>query len=413
MNRSRSRLAVRTGRVHAGGMTSPAVAAPGLLDSCPLVDGHNDLAWKIREQFGSDPARLDLESAAGETHTDIPRMRQGKVGAQFWSVYVPGKLAGKAAVTATLEQIHLVHRLIRHYPDALELALTADDVDRIFASGKIASLLGAEGGHSIGCSLGALRMLYKLGVRYMTLTHNDNVPWADSATDAPVHGGLTAFGREVVREMQRLGMLVDLSHVSAATARDALDVATAPVIFSHSCAQALCDSPRNVPDDVLTRLADNRGVCMVAFVSAFVSDDYRKWRLQLAAEMHGRGQDWNDQVKRAEVGAEYAARHPIPRAALAQVADHIDHIRLMAGIEHVGIGADYDGVDTVPDGLEDVSCYPALIAELLDRGWSQDDCARLGGGNILRVLCEAEAAARALSAQRAPSLAIIDQLGKG
>ena len=380
-------------------MTSPRAEAAGLLDRYPLVDGHNDLAWKLRERFGGDPARLDRQTAAGETHTDIPRMRRGKVGAQFWSVYVPAMLAGEAAVTATLEQIDLVFRLIRHYSDALEPALTADDVDRIFASGKIASLLGAEGGHSIGCSLGALRMLYKLGVRYMTLTHNENVPWADSATDDPVHGGLTTFGREVVREMQRLGMLVDLSHVSAATACDALDVATAPVIFSHSCAQALCDSPRNVPDDVLARLADNRGVCMVAFVSAFVSDDYREWRLQLAAEMHGRGLDWSDQVKRAEAGAEYAARHPIPRATLAQVADHIEHIRAVAGIGHVGIGSDYDGVDRVPDGLEDVSCYPALIAELLNRGWSDDDCARLSGGNVLRVLQEAQAAARSRSAK--------------
>ena len=395
------------GRAHAGGMTSPGAAAVGLLDRYPVVDGHNDLAWKIRESFGGDPARLDLEPAAVTTHTDIPRMRRGKVGAQFWSVYVPATLAGEAAVTATLEQVDLVYRLIRHYPDALELALTADDVHRIFAAGKIASLLGAEGGHSIACSMGALRMLHRLGVRYLTLTHNENVPWADSATDDPVHGGLTAFGREVVREMQRLGMLVDLSHVSAATARDALDVARAPVIFSHSCARVLCDTPRNVPDDVLTRLTDNRGVCMVAFVSAFVSDDYRRWRQQLAAEMQSRGLDWDDQAKRAEAGAEYATRHPIPRATLAQVADHIEHIRAVAGIGHVGIGSDYNGVDRVPDGLEDVSCYPALIAELLNRGWSDDDCARLSGGNVLRVLREAEAAARSLSAQHVPSLATV------
>jgi membrane dipeptidase len=392
-------------------MTNSLIAASDLLDRDLLVDGHNDLPWKVRERFGHNPAGLDFESAAGETHTDIPRMRRGKVGAQFWSVYVPGTLAGEAAVTATLEQIDCVYRLIGHYPDSLELALTADDVSRIFARGKIASLLGAEGGHSINCSMGALRMLYKLGVRYMTLTHNSNVPWADSATDTPVNGGLTPFGREVVGEMQRLGMLVDLSHVSAATARDALDVAKGPVIFSHSCAQALCDSPRNVPDDLLARLPDNHGVCMVAFVSAFVSDDYREWRVQLAEEMKGRGLDWNDLDKRSEASAEYADRHPVPRATLAQVADHIDHIRAVAGIDHVGIGADYDGVDTLPDGLEDVSCYPALIAELLRRAWSEDDCARLCGGNVLRVLRDAEAAARTVSARHAPSLARMDEPG--
>jgi membrane dipeptidase len=255
-------------------------------------------------------------------------------------------------------------------------------------------------------------MLYALGVRYMTLTHNYNVPWADSATDVPVNGGLTTFGQEVVREMQRLGMLVDLSHVSADTARVALDVAEAPVIFSHSCARALCDHPRNVPDDVLSRLADNGGVCMVAFVPPFVSPDCREWELELAAEMKRQGLDRNDLAERSEARAAYAARHPRPRAVRAQVADHIDHVRTVAGIDHVGIGADYDGIDGLPDGLEDVSCYPALVAELLDRGWSQDDCARLIGRNVLRVLREAEAASRALSAQRGPSLATIEQLDK-
>ena len=357
-----------------GDTASPLAAASGLLWRAPLVDGHNDLAWQLRQRLGHDPARLDSESAAGRTHTDLPRLRRGQVGAQFWSVYVPGTLTGEAAVTATLEQIDCVHRLIRYYPDSLELGLTADDVTRIFASGKIASLLGAEGGHSINCSLGVLRMLYALGVRYLTLTHNRNVPWADAATDSPASGGLTAFGREVVGEMQRLGMLVDLSHVAAATARDALDVARAPVIFSHSCARALCDRPRNVPDDVLARLAGNGGVCMVTFVPAFVAPD--------------RGD----------------------RATLAQVADHVEHIRSVAGIDHVGIGGDYDGSDAMPEGLQDVSCYPALIAELLHRGWTEDDCTRLAGGNIIRVLREAETAARALSAQYAPSLASIASL---
>jgi membrane dipeptidase len=256
-------------------MTPPAPAATSqahrLLKSSPLIDGHNDIAWQIRERFGSDPGLADVSSTVPQLHTDLPRLRQGHLGAQFWSVYVPGTLPGDAAVAATLEQIDLVRRIVAAYADELELALSGADVERIFASGKIASLLGAEGGHSIAGSMGVLRMLFQLGVRYMTLTHNFNVPWADAATDEPAVGGLTAFGQEVIHEMQRLGMLVDLSHVAADTARQALDVAEGPVIFSHSCARALCDHPRNVPDDVLSQLTSNGGVCMVAFVPAFVS----------------------------------------------------------------------------------------------------------------------------------------------
>jgi membrane dipeptidase len=372
--------------------------ADELLRRSPLIDGHNDLPWEIRERFGGEPRRAALDGRVPGTHTDLPRLRRGGIGAQFWSVYVPGTLPGDAAVTATLEQIDLVHRMIASYPRHLELALTAADVEAIFARGKIASLLGAEGGHSISCSLGVLRMLYQLGVRYLTLTHNYNVPWADAATDEPRVGGLTDFGRAVVTEMQRLGMLVDLSHVAADTARAALSMAQAPVVFTHSCARALCDHPRNVPDDVFTALAGNGGVCMVAFVPAFVSPQCHDWDLCLAAEMSRRGLDWKDLGARVAVRADYAATHPRPRARMTQVADHIDHVREVAGVEHVGIGADYDGTDRLPDGLEDVSCYPALIAELLDRGWSQDDCARLAGGNVLRVLREAEAASRGLSA---------------
>ncbi len=393
--------------------SGPAAAlttARALLRSHPLVDGHNDLAWEIRRRFGSDLCRVDLAAPVTGTHTDLPRLRRGGVGAQFWSVYVPGALQGEAALATTLEQVDLVHRMIDRYPDDLELALSADEVESAFARGRIASLLGAEGGHSIAGSLGVLRMLHRLGVRYLTLTHNVNVPWADSATDAPATGGLSAFGREVVREMNRLGMLVDLSHVADSTARDVLSVTEAPVVFSHSGARAVCDHPRNVPDDVLRRLAANGGVCMVTFVPDFVSPRCRAWTLGLRSEMERRGLDPRDAGQRTAMAAEYVADHPRPRATLAEVADHVEHVRQVAGIDHVGIGGDYDGADDVPDGLEDVACYPALIAELLDRGWSQDECVRLIGGNVLRVLREAEAVARTSSARRGPSTASIEDL---
>jgi len=391
-------------------VTNAIETAHDLLQRSPLIDGHNDLAWEIRERFDGNPRQAALDGPLAGTHTDLPRLRRGCIGAQFWSVYVPGTLAGDAAVTATLEQIDLVHQMIASYPDDLELALTAADVAAIFARGKIASLLGAEGGHSINCSLGVLRMLYRLGVRYLTLTHNYNVPWADAATDEPKADGLSPFGRAVVAEMQRLGMLVDLSHVAADTARAALRIANAPVVFTHSCAQALCAHPRNVPDDVLSALAGNGGVCMVAFVPAFVSPQCHEWDLGLAEEMGRRGLDWKDLDARAAVRADYTAARPRPRARLAQVADHIEHVREVAGVEHVGIGADYDGTDRLPDGLEDVSCYPALFAELLSRGWSQDDCARLAGGNVVRVLREAEAASCRLSAEHQPAQASADML---
>ena len=391
-------------------MTTSHAAARDLLRRFPVMDGHNDLPWALRERTGRNLDRVNLAAPVTGTHTDLPRLASGGVGAQFWSVYVPAELPGDMAVTATLEQIDLVHEMIRRYPAALELALTAADAEWILATGKVASLLGAEGGHSIACSLSVLRALHALGVRYLTLTHNRNVPWADSATDEPAAGGLTAFGREVVSEMQRLGMLVDLSHVSAGTMRDAFDNAEAPVIFSHSSARALCDHPRNVPDDMLARLPDNGGVCMVTFVPAFVSQVCRDWELGFAAEMECRGLDHKDISSRKQLRAEWAAGHPRPAAALSQVADHIDHVREVAGVGHVGLGGDYDGTDQLPEGLQDVSCYPALIAELQRRGWSEADCGQLASGNILRVMREAAAAAEAISARRGPSQARIEDL---
>jgi len=370
--------------------------ARDMLRRFPLIDGHNDLPWALRDrarQHGGHASQVvfDLEAPAGGLHTDLPRLAAGGIGAQFWSVYVPASLAGDGAVTAVLEQIDLARRMIVRYPEAFGIALTADDVEQVFASGRVASLLGAEGGHAIAGSLGVLRTLYALGVRYLTLTHNANVGWADSATDEPQAGGLTGFGRDVVREMQRIGMLVDLSHVSVSTMSDALDIAQAPVIFSHSSARALTDSPRNVPDEVLERLKANGGICMATFVPTFVSQECTDWFNGLRAEAKSRGIDpKNIHDLFTVVRPEYEKTHPEPTATLAQVADHMDHIREVAGLDHVGIGGDYDGTSSLPVGLQDVSRYPALFAELLRRGWSESDCRALAGGNILRVLRAAE-----------------------
>ena len=304
-------------------MSEATLAARDLLRRFPLIDGHNDLPWALRERT----APVDLAEPVAGTHTDLPRLAAGGVGAQFWSVFVPASIPGDTAVTTVLEQIDLARRMIAAYPQALELALTAADVERIFAAGRLASLLGAEGGHCIASSLGVLRMLYELGVRYMTLTHNVNVGWADSATDIPAAGGLTDFGRDVVREMQRLGMLVDLSHVSVSTMNDALDIAQAPVIFSHSSARAVCDTPRNVPDEVLARLPGNGGVCMVTFVPGFVSQECADWLAGLKAEAARRGLDPKDFAQLYSIEAEWEAAHPRPQATLSQVADHVDHVR--------------------------------------------------------------------------------------
>ena len=381
-----------------------------LLAEHPVVDGHNDLPWEARERVGYDWSRLDIATAGQPTHTDLPRLRAGGVGAQFWSVFVPATLQGDAAVTATLEQIDGVRSMTSRYAGDLELATCVADVERARQHGRIASLMGAEGGHSIDSSLGTLRMLFALGVRYLTLTHNDNVPWADSATDEPVLGGLSPFGREVVREMNRLGMLVDLSHVSADTMRDALDTTEAPVVFSHSSARAVCDHPRNVPDDVLARLAGNGGVCMVTFVPTFVSPAVRQWGLEALEAATEAGVDVEDDEAFDAFAAERRRRVPRPTATLEDVVVHCEHVREVAGIEHIGLGGDYDGVDVLPDGLEDVSGYPRLLATLADRGWSDGDLARLAGGNALRVLGAAEERAREIGATRGPSLARIGDL---
>jgi membrane dipeptidase len=366
-----------------------------VLAAHPIIDGHNDLPFRLRDMVEYDLSRYDVGVRQSRTQTDLVRLGEGGVGGQFWSVYVPGTWSGERVVVATLEQIDFVHRLVAAYPDRLSLALTAADVEKAYADGTIASLLGAEGGHSIASSLGVLHMLYRLGVRYLTLTHNVNVSWADAAADVFRLGGLSPFGRDVVHEMNRLGMLVDLSHTAPGTMHDALEASSAPVIFSHSGARGLVDHVRNVPDEVLTALATNGGVCMVAFVPAFVSRAYREWDRQVLDDMAARGEDTRDLSAHAAATARWATHDPPPFVDVADVADHIEHIREVAGVEHVGIGADFDGSAVMPSGLADVSRYPALIAELLTRGWSEDDLAALTRGNILRVLHDAEAVAGA------------------
>jgi membrane dipeptidase len=391
-------------------MTSMSDRVAALLARQPVLDGHNDLLWEARKQVGYDFNRLDVGAGGTSTHTDLPRMRQGGLGAQFWSVFVPASLAGDDAVSATLEQVDAGHQLVARYAGELAFARTADDVRRAWEQGRIASLLGAEGGHSINSSLATLRMLHVLGVQYLTLTHNSNVPWADSATDEPVHHGLSRFGVEVVREMNRIGMLVDLSHVSADTMRDALKVAEVPAIFSHSSARTVCDSPRNVPDDVLESLRDNGGVCMVTFVPAFVNPDAAAWRAQLNTEAAQQGVTPADADAYSAFYDGYRDKHPLPQATLEDVVAHVEHVREVAGIEHVGLGGDYDGTEQLPLGLEDVTGYPRLLGALADRGWSDDDLARLTSGNILRVMQEAQDGAAALQQQRGPNLATIHEL---
>ncbi|MBM9621199.1 dipeptidase [Streptomyces zhihengii] len=399
--------------------TQPTPAASGhlgrareLLAAHPVVDGHNDLPWALRQHVRYDLDRLDIaDDQRGRLHTDIPRLRAGGVGAQFWSVYVRSDLAGDDAVSATLEQIDVVGQLLTRYPADLARALSAEDMEIARAEGRIASLMGAEGGHSINNSLATLRALYALGVRYMTLTHNDNIAWADSATDEPGVGGLSAFGHEVVREMNRVGMLVDLSHVAASTMRHALATSAAPVIFSHSSARAVCDHPRNVPDDVLALLPANGGVAMATFVPKFILPAAVDWTHAADDNMRAHGLHHLDTTARAmKIHEEFEAANPRPVATAATVADHLDHMREVAGVDHIGIGGDYDGTAFTPSGLDDVAGYPNLVAELLHRGWSDADLAKLTWQNAVRALRAAEDVARDLQETRGPSNATIDQL---
>jgi membrane dipeptidase len=383
-----------------------------VLRAVPLIDGHNDLPWAIRN---STPAPRDVEAydlrqkTAG--HTDIARLKAGMVGGQFWSVYIPGEIRDSGYARVQLEQIDIARQVIAKYPEAFQRALTAADVRRAHQAGKIASMLGMEGGHAIENSLGALRAYYDLGVRYMTLTHNVTLDWADAANDSAKHGGLTRFGDEVVREMNRLGMIVDLSHTSPGTMSDALNVAEAPVIFSHSSARGLTDHPRNVPDSILRRLPQNGGVVMVTFVPVFVSKtvmDHAARQQQTAADLRRRMP--NDSAGQAREMERWLAENPVPRATMGDVADHIEHVRKLAGIDHVGLGGDYDGVDALPIGLDDVSTYPALLAELSRRGWTEAELRKLAGENALRVMTRVEQVAARLRKTRKPSTATIEKL---
>jgi membrane dipeptidase len=407
------------------GTASPLSAAESyearvqrILSTSPVIDGHNDFPWEIRDRFKSDFDKVDLRTNTSSLPhsadvqpfmTDIPRLRKGGVGAQFWSAWVPADIVGPVAVQTTVEQIDVVSRMIARYPEAFAPATTAADIRRIAANGKIASLIGIEGGHQINNQLSVLRQMYDLGVRYMTLTHSSNVDWADSATDNPKHNGLTPFGKQVVREMNRLGMMVDLSHVSAKTMADALDVTKTPVIFSHSNARALGSHPRNVPDDILRRVKQNGGVVMVNFCSEYLSDSFNNWVADRVGEqarlvtLPYAGIYIGQPEKAAAALEQWDKAHPKPVVTIAQVADHIDHIVKVAGIDHVGIGSDFDGTVDLPVGLESTEDYPALLVELLKRGWRDADVAKLTSGNLLRVMEANEKIAIRLQKTEAPS----------
>lgn len=405
-------LQAAAGKAPAAAAADPFLAkAKTILKTAQLIDGHNDAPWAIRESKDKpmDVEAYDLRKTT-PGHTDLARLATGGVGGQFWSVYIPGDEATRKLGYAKvqLEQLDIARRMIQKYPDRFELALNASQAVAIFRRGKIASMLGMEGGHAIENSLGALRAFYALGARYMTLTHNATLDWADAANDTARHGGLTAFGEEVVREMNRLGMLVDLSHVHPDTMDDAIRVSESPVIFSHSSARAICDVGRNVPDAILTRLKANGGVVMVTFVPGFVSQEVATRSRERREALRPRLEGVTDPEQRRRITAEVTAQVPSPKATLAQVADHIEHIRRVAGIDHVGLGGDFDGVEELPVGLEDVSKYPELIAELLKRGWTDVDVRKLVGGNVLRAWTKAEQVGAHLRSTRPPSTATIE-----
>jgi len=387
-----------------------------VLQAVPLVDGHNDLPWYIRTDVKEAPLDVEAYDLRRPTsgNTDLARLQRGMVGGQFWSVYVPGDYRDSGYARVQLEQIDIARRVIAKYPDVLQPAFTAQDIWTAHAAGRIGSLLGMEGGHVIENSLGALRAYFDLGVRYMTLTHNVTLDWADAAADSAKHGGLTRFGEEVVREMNRLGMLVDLSHVSPGTMSEALNIAEAPVIFSHSSARALTDVPRNVPDSILARLKANGGVVMVTFVPGFVSQkiaDRNRARATHLADAQRRSP--NDTIAVNRAMTQWDTANPAPKSTLGDVADHIDHVKRIAGVDHVGIGSDFDGTDNqLPVGLEDVSTFPALLAELSRRGWSEEDLRKLAGENVLRVMTTAERVAARLRRLRPPSTRTIEELDR-
>jgi membrane dipeptidase len=407
-----------------------ALRVSKLLARVPLIDGHNDLPWEIRERFGGDLDRVDLgvqgprvdakgvASDQPPLMTDIPRLRAGHVGAQFWSVFIPVSVTGPAAIKMTIEQIDLVKRMARRYPMDLEMAFSANDVIRIHKSGRIASLIGIEGGHQIDNSLAAMRQMYDLGARYMTLTHSSNTEWADSATDNPAHGGLTDFGRVVVHEMNKTGMIIDLSHVSVDTMKAALQATAAPVMFSHSGARAIVDHPRDVSDDILVLVAKNRGVVMVNFFPGYVSDVFNNWINDRAAEQTrlnsppfaGRYIGQPERVKASMV--EWDRTHPAPNVTISDVADHIEHVRKVAGVDCVGLGSDFDGIPMTPKGLDGVDKFPLVLEELARRGWSDEELAKVAGGNILRVMREVERVSAHLRATEQPSNASIEPIGK-
>ncbi|WP_309089026.1 dipeptidase [Phenylobacterium sp.] len=398
-----------------------------VLAQTPLIDGHNDVPWAIRERFDSKMDRVDLSKDTralppGEDNpplmTDIPRLKAGRVGGQFWSVWIPTNLTGPEAVQVTLEQIDIVRQMAQRWPKAFEMAYTADDIVRVHKAGKVASLVGIEGGHQINASLPVLRQMYAAGARYMTLTHSANIPWADSATANPQHDGLTPFGEAVVREMNWLGMLVDLSHVSEATMKDALRVSQAPVIFSHSGARAIADHPRNVSDEVLALVKQNGGVVMANFAPGYASNAAARWASDRAAEItRGNAPPYAGlyigQPEKAKAAlAAWEKANPQPVVTLSMIADHVEHIAKVCGVDCVGIGSDYDGIPGAPQGLEDVSKFPGLFVELARRGWSDADLAKLAGGNVLRAMRQAEAVSKKLQAERPASNATIAELDR-